>query len=102
MSNDHNNEKKGSQKSRRLWIVWIAIFGGIILLMLFRDRMETQGEQLSQYDFELKVGSDQIAQATINYTPQNPYLTEIIGTYFKTGTRQDHTKQNDHAEVVPF
>ena|SRR5258706_1577601 len=48
------------------------------------------------------VESAQIAQATINYSPQNPYLTEIVGTYFKTGTRQDHTSQNGHAGVVPF
>ena len=109
MTNDPGNEsgelRPGTDGKIRVptrtWIVWISIFCGIILVVVFRDRMESH-ELLSQYDFELKVGSDQIAQATINYSPQNPYLTEIVGTYFKTGTRQDHTSQNDHAGVVPF
>ena len=70
--------------------------------MLFRDRMDPQAEQLSQYDFEMRVGSDQIAQATINYTAQNPYLVEIVGTYFKTGTAQDHNRTNHSGEVVRF
>src|SRR5207302_9790949 len=84
------------------WIVWIAIFGGIILLMLFRDRMETQGELLSQYRFQLLVDSNQIAQATINYSPQNPYLTEIVGKYIKAeGAGNRETAFRTKARLTP-
>src|SRR5882672_10659988 len=109
MSNDPKNETgelgpKTDGKFRvppRTWIVWISVFGGIILLMLFRDRMETQAELISQYAFEQKLESNLIAQATINYNPQNPYLNEIVGKYFKTGTAEEHGTQKD-IPVMPF
>src|SRR5437764_9426211 len=74
---DEKTPKKGGEfrVPPRTWIVWIAIFGGIILLMLFRERMESQGEPLSQYQFFQKVDSNQIVKAVINYSPQSPYLT---------------------------
>jgi cell division protease FtsH len=110
MENDHRHEAGEhrfgtgveSRKPGRTFLVWIAVFGGIILLMLFRDRMESESELLSQYDFEQKVESHQIAQATINYSSQNPYLTEIVGKYFKTGTAEDHSKKTDQAEMITF
>src|SRR5260221_13797841 len=109
MTNDPGNEsgelRPGTDGKIRVptrtWIVWISIFCGIILVMVFRDRMESH-ELLSQYDFELKVGSDQIAQATINYTAQNPYLNEIVGTYFKSGTAENHDKKDGQQEVEWF
>ncbi len=106
--NKHNDDEKAPKKGGefrvppRTWIVWIAIFGGIILLMLFRDRMETQGEPLSQYRFQQLVESNQIAQATINYSPQNPYLTEIVGKFFKTDAAGNRIKKNDSDELVAF
>ena len=106
--NKHNDDDKAPKKGGefrvppRTWIVWIAIFGGIILLMLFRDRMETQGEPLSQYRFQQLVESNQIAQATINYSPQNPYLTEIVGKFFRTDASGNHIKKNDQEELVAF
>src|ERR1043166_1099706 len=84
-NDDDKNPKKGGEfrVPPRTWIVWIAIFGGIILLMLFRERMDPPGEVLSQYQFFEKVDSNQVVKATINYSPQNPFLTEIIGKYWK-------------------
>src|SRR5436305_2350597 len=94
-SDDDKNPRKGEFRvPPRTWIVWIAIFGGIVLLMLFRDRMETQGDPLSQYRFQQLVDSNQIAQATINYSPQNPYLTEIVGKYFKTDSSGARVAKN--------
>src|SRR5882724_4333484 len=87
--NKYNDEDKNPKKGGefrvppRTWIVWIAIFGGIILLMLFRDRMETTGDVLTQYQFFQKVESNQIVRATINYSPQSPLLTDISGKYYK-------------------
>ena len=43
--NKHSDEEKNPKKGGefrvppRTWLVWIAIFGGIILLMLFKDRL---------------------------------------------------------------
>src|SRR5216683_1030352 len=110
MANDnkHNDDDKRPKKGGefrvppRTWIVWIAIFGGIILLMLARERMESPGETLSQHQFQRLVDSNQIAQATINYSPQNPFLTEIIGKYFKTDSAGNRIKKNDQDETVAF
>src|SRR3954452_5459825 len=91
---DEKNPKKGEFKvPPRTWIVWIAIFGGIILLMLFRDRMESQGEEVKQFRFQQMVESNQIAQSTINYSPQNPYLTEILGKYYPTDSEGARVKK---------
>ncbi len=48
INDDDKNPRKGAEfrVPPRTWIVWIAIFGGIILLMLFRERMDGQGEVL--------------------------------------------------------
>src|SRR6266478_2224926 len=96
-SNDEDkNPKKGGEfrVPPRTWIVWIAIFGGIILLMLFRDRMETTGDVLTQYQFFQKVESNQIVRATINYSPQSPLLTDISGKYYK--------EEGGHRVEAPF
>src|SRR2546430_282220 len=102
--NDDDKNPKGGEfrVPPRTWIVWIAIFGGIVLLMLFRDRMETQGEPLSQYRFQQLVESNQIAQATINYSPQNPYLTEIVGKFLRTDSSGNRIRKNDLDELVAF
>src|SRR6516225_2462591 len=86
--NRYNDEEKNSRKGGefkvppRTWIVWIAIFGGIILLMLLKDKMESPGEPITQYRFQQLVDSNQIVHATINYSPpQSAALTEVVGTY---------------------
>src|SRR6266487_3268846 len=85
-NDDEKNPKKGGEfrVPPRTWIVWIAIFGGIITLMLVKDKMEAQGDSLKQYKFQQLVDSKQIAEATINYSPQNGALTEITGKYYRT------------------
>src|SRR5881296_3467322 len=102
MSDDHkyNDDEKPAKKGGefrvppRTWIVWIAIFGGIIALMLFREKWESPGEAISQYKFQQLVESNQITQATINYSPQNPFLNEIVGKYDRI--------ENDRRVSVPF
>src|SRR5213596_76330 len=85
LNDDDKSPKKGGEfrVPPRTWIVWIAIFGGIIMLMLVKERMDTPGETLSQFKFQQLVESNMIAQAIINYSPQSPFLTEINGKYFK-------------------
>jgi len=67
----------------RTWIVWIAIFGGIIVLMLFKDRMDSPPDVLSQFRFEQLVNTNGIVQATISYNPQGSALNDIAGKYYK-------------------
>jgi cell division protease FtsH len=107
--NKHNDDDKNAKKGGefkvppRTWVVWIAIFGGIILLMLMRDRWESQGQLVGQFQFQQLVFSNQIDKATINYSPQNGSLTEVTGKYFRldpSGNRiKDRTGQD---EVVAF
>src|SRR5215467_4476701 len=72
-NDDEKNPKKGGEfrVPPRTWIVWIAIFGGIITLMLVKDKMDFQGTNLKQYSFQQLVDSNLIAEATIRYSPQN-------------------------------
>src|SRR5437764_11540109 len=83
-NDDDKNAKKGGdfKVPPRTWVVWIAIFGGIILLMLMRDKWDSQGRPIGQAEFQQMVDSNQIAQATINYSPQNLSLTEVSGKYY--------------------
>src|SRR6266478_5246566 len=85
-SDEDKNPKKGGEfrVPPRTWIVWIAIFGGIITLMLVKDKMDFQGDSLKQYSFQQLVDSNLIAEATIRYSPQNVALTEVVGKYFRT------------------
>ena len=84
-SNDDKNQKKGGEfrVPPRTYMVWIVILGGIIALMMLRQKMDQPGDTLTQYRFQLLVDSNQIAEATINYNAQTT-LTEIYGKYYRT------------------
>ncbi len=100
-NDDDRNRKPGEFKvPPRTWIVWIAILGGIILLMLFRDRMESTGEVLTQFRFQQLVESNQVASATINYSPQAGYLTEISGKYFRTDKEGNRVKDEAGKDIL--
>src|SRR5438093_311554 len=103
-SDDEKNPKKAGEfrVPPRTWLVWIAIFGGIILLMLFKDRLDSQDKMLSQFKFQQLVESNQIARAIINYSPQNPFLTDIAGEYYRTDSEGKRVKKDDQDEKVPF
>src|SRR5436190_3602138 len=64
----------------RTWIVWLSIFGGIVFLMLVRDRARSGTESMSQHRFEELVDAGTIIQATVTYDNQSP-LNEIYGIY---------------------
>jgi len=78
------SHKKGSEfrVPPRIWFVWLAIFSGIILLMLMRERWESEGENLPQWRFHQLLESNLIAQTTVNYSPQNSLLTELVGKHY--------------------
>src|ERR1041385_8523662 len=109
MSDDHKysdeekNPKKGGEfrVPPRTWLVWIAIFGGIILLMLFKDRLDSQDKMLKQYQFQQLVESNQIAKAIINYSPQNPFLTEIVGKSSRPDAAETRVKTGNQDDKAP-
>ena len=102
LSDDDKSPKKGGEFKvpPRTWVVWIAIFGGIVLLMLMKDRMESTGEILTQYKFQQLVESNQIASATVNYSPQSGYLTEITGKYYKIDEAGNRIKKADGTDEL--
>src|SRR5215831_2829591 len=101
-NDDEKNPKKGGEfrVPPRTWIVWIAIFGGIITLMLVKDKMDFQGASLKQYAFQQLVDSNLIAEATIRYSPQNVALTEEVGKYYKSDTAGHRVPKNGEDEKV--
>ena len=89
MSTDSPN----SGASTRPWLLWIAIFAGIILLVLFKERMEPYEDRLSQYQFENLLNSNRIISATISYDNQS-LLNDVVGRYYKD--------ENNSKTEVPF
>src|SRR5206468_1573050 len=96
-NDDDKNAKKGGEFKvpPRTWVVWIAIFGGIILLMLMRDKWESQGEIVSQSRFQQLVESNQIAKAVVTYSAQNLSLTDVAGQYYKTDPNGNRIKDRN-------
>jgi cell division protease FtsH len=103
-SDDDKNPKRGGEfrVPPRTWIVWIAIFGGIILLMLARERMDSQGEVLPQSTFLMLVDSNRIEHAILTYSPQNSALIEITGRYYRGERPENPGAKVKDSELVPF
>lgn len=99
-SGDDKSPKKGGEfrVPPRTWVVWIAIIGGILALMMMKDKMDPAPATISQFDFFRKLDSNQIASATINYSAQSAFLTEITGKYYKADAEGNVNK----GEEVPF
>ncbi len=85
----------------RTWIVWSAAISGIILLLLFKDRMEPQGELLPQSAFMQKVASNEIAKAVIVLDPQSP-KRDVFGKYYQTDGKGQRVLQDDKPVEIPF
>src|SRR5262245_10800556 len=102
MSETTTEPGKDSRIPPRTWVLWVCIFGGIILLMLARERLDRPGEILTQSGFQRLVDSNLIASATINYNPQNVALTEISGKYYKTDAQGNRIKKGDEDVTADF
>ena len=71
MSDEHklNDDEKNLRKTGefrvppKTWVVWIAIIGGIIMLVLYKDSVSKQVEPLLPAVFEEKVDAGLIAEA---------------------------------------
>jgi cell division protease FtsH len=81
-NNDDKNKKGGDFRvPPRTWIVWIVIIGGLVSLITLKEKFDSTGQTLTQYEFFQKVDSNLVVSATINYGAQSAYLTEITGKY---------------------
>ena len=89
MPDDNRNQEDDRRRGgdfrmpSRNWIVWIAIICAILLVVLLKDRYDTPSEPLTGYQFQGLVDKDLIASATIKFSPQSAYMTEIVGAYYK-------------------
>jgi cell division protease FtsH len=98
--NDDDKNKKGGEfrVPPRTWIVWIAIIGSLGMLFMMRNKMDPQGQQLTQAEFMTKVSSNQIVKATIMYNPQSQ-LQDIVGDYVQTDAQGQVAK---NSSPIPF
>jgi cell division protease FtsH len=95
---DDDRRKNGDfRMPSRNWIVWIAIICAVLLVFLLKDRMEPPAEVLQQNQFQTLVEKDLINKATIKFSPQAAYMTEIDGTYFK----QSPSEKPDKPDAEP-
>src|SRR5208282_6511374 len=105
MFDDDSNQRNGGDRGQKkppggfkvpvsTWILWIAILGGLVALMMLKSHMTTQGEVLSQSEFLQKFNSNQIAHATINFNSQSSPLTPIAGSYYKADRNGNLVKES--------
>ena len=88
MPDENRNENKKSGEFKvppGRYILWIAILAAAPLLILVKNSSTTQGDILSQADFERLVESGQVTEGTVIYNPPGTFLNEITGKYRKSG-----------------
>src|SRR5258708_13490218 len=86
MADENRNENKKSGEFKvppGRYILWIAILAAAPLLILVKNSSTTQGDVLSQADFERLVESGQVTEGTVIYNPPGTFLNEINGKYRK-------------------
>lgn len=101
LNDDDKNSRKGGEfrVPPRTWVVWIAIIGSILMLLMMRGKMEPPGKQLSQPEFMAKVEAGLIVPgAKISYNQQS-LLQEITGSYYEADSKGEINKS---APTVPF
>jgi cell division protease FtsH len=85
-NDDDKNPKKGDnfRVPPRTWVVWIAIIGSLLALVLVKSKIDPPGKLLSQPEFMDKVKKHLIVPgAKVNYNPQSP-LQDVSGQFFNT------------------
>ena len=101
MNDDDKNSRKGGEfrVPPRTWIVWIAIFGSIAMLLMMKKNMDAPGPMLTQPEFMTKLDAGQIAPgAKIHYSQQS-LLQEVSGEYITTNAAGEIAKMPFRAKV---
>ena len=83
--NDEDRRKSGDFKMpSRNWIVWILIFMCVIVVVLFRNQMDQQGDAISQAKFTELLDHNQIVKgAKVKFSAQSPFSKEVVGKYYE-------------------
>jgi cell division protease FtsH len=86
--NRNNDDRKNGdfKMPSRNWIVWILIFCCVMLVVLFHNQFDQQGDLISQKQFTELVSSNLITHAKVKFNPQSPFK-EIVGTYTNKGEK---------------
>jgi len=105
MSDDNRNSDEDRRKNGefkmlpRSWIVWILLICSVVLAMLLKGGMTPPGDALSQFQFLNLAESNQVVKATVKFSPQSPYMTEIVGMYIKEPRKEGDSATN---KELPF
>ena len=98
MFDEDDNNKKDNRGQKKpaggfnfpafTWVAWIIIIGGIVAFMMFKSRMEVQGQVLSVPEFYQKYDATprQIAEGTVHLNLESSDLADVSGTYYTMGT----------------
>jgi cell division protease FtsH len=81
--NGKNDRNEGDFKSPpRPWLIWLAIFCMIPLLVVFKEKVDIKQKSLTRTEFLALVESNKIVSGIIHYaSPQSSELREITGKY---------------------
>jgi len=82
-SNDKDKSPKGGEfrVPPRTWIVWVAIIGSIVTLVMLKGKIEYQGEVVDSEKFLQLLQSNQVVAASVNFNPQTHPVEVIEGKY---------------------
>jgi cell division protease FtsH len=103
--NRNKNDERGGRRNGEFkvpphrYILWIAILGAIPLLMLFRQNVNSNAEELEQHEFMQKAEAKQIVSATVLLDPQHERRT-ISGKYATTNAEGKRVEVDFQARVM--
>src|SRR5580765_3027372 len=83
-SNDKDkNPNKGGEfrVPPRTWIVWVAIIGSIVTLVMFKTKFESPSETLYSQRFLQLLESNLVVSASVLFNPQTHPVEVVEGEY---------------------
>ncbi len=100
---NNDNGAKRPNVPPRTWVVWVAIIGGILMLVMMLEKSKTPSLELSQGELFKKKDTGQIVPGSgrINYTATG-LLQDITGKYWKTDAEGKIIEQDGKREAVEF
>jgi cell division protease FtsH len=89
MADDNKSSEKDKNPNKggefrvppRTWIVWVAIIGSIITLVMLRGKLDSPAETLFSEQFLQKLDSSLVVSASVVFNPQTHPVAIIEGTY---------------------
>src|SRR5260221_1383763 len=99
-NSDDDRKKNGDfRMPSQRWVMWIVLILLVGAVFFFRNQMEPQGDQISQFDFKQLVDSNLGAKAPIRLNPQS-LQKEGVRTPYVPG--KDDKKENPQFNAKTF